>query len=64
MGEDPEELVKPARVQMILKTIYENNRVTNSWATQRTADGKEVKSDQGEDANGPNRRAGQTGHRT
>ena len=49
MGEDPEELVKPARVQMILKTIYENNRVTNGWATQRTADGKEVKSDQGKD---------------
>jgi len=41
--------VKPARVQMILKTIYENNRVTNGWATQRTADGKEVKSDQGKD---------------
>jgi len=49
MGEDPEELVKAARVQMILKTIYENNRVTNGWATQRTADGKEVKSDQGKD---------------
>jgi hypothetical protein len=49
MGEDPEELVKPVRVQMILKTIYENNRVTNGWATQRTADGKEVKSDQGKD---------------
>jgi hypothetical protein len=49
MGEDPDELVKPARVQMILKTIYENNRVTNGWATQRTADGKEVKSDQGKD---------------
>ncbi len=49
MGENPEELVKPARVQMILKTIYENNRVTNGWATQRTADGKEVKSDQGKD---------------
>jgi hypothetical protein len=49
MGEDPEELVKPARVQMILRTIYENNRVTNGWATQRTADGKEVKSDQGKD---------------
>jgi cellobiose phosphorylase len=49
MGEDPEELVQPARVQMILKTIYENNRVTNGWATQRTADGKEVESDQGKD---------------
>jgi hypothetical protein len=49
MGENPDELVKPARVQMILKTIYENNRVTNGWATQRTADGKEVKSDQGKD---------------
>jgi uncharacterized protein (DUF608 family) len=49
MGEDPEDLVKPARVQMILKTIYENNRVTNGWATQRTADGREVKSDQGKD---------------
>jgi cellobiose phosphorylase len=49
MGEDPDELVNPARVQMILKTIYENNRVTNGWATQRTADGKEVKSDQGKD---------------
>jgi uncharacterized protein (DUF608 family) len=49
MGENPDELVKPARVQMILKTIYENNRVTNGWATQKTADGKEVKSDQGKD---------------
>jgi uncharacterized protein (DUF608 family) len=49
MGEDPDELVKPARVQMILATIYENNRVTNGWATQRTADGKEVMSDQGKD---------------
>jgi hypothetical protein len=49
MGEDPDELVKPARVRMILKTIYENNRVTNGWATQKTADGREVKSDQGKD---------------
>jgi cellobiose phosphorylase len=49
MGEDPEELVKSTRVRMILKTIYENNRVTNGWATQRTADGQEVKSDQGKD---------------
>jgi len=49
MGEDPDELVKPERVRMILKAIYENNRVTNGWATQRTADGKEVKSDQGKD---------------
>jgi hypothetical protein len=49
MGEDPNELVKPERVRMILKAIYENNRVTNGWATQRTADGKEVKSDQGKD---------------
>jgi cellobiose phosphorylase len=49
MGEDPDELVKPARVQMILKTIYENNRVTNGWATQRTAGREEVKSDQGKD---------------
>jgi cellobiose phosphorylase len=49
MGEDPEELVKPERVQMILRTIFQNNRVTNGWATQRTADGKEVRSDQGKD---------------
>jgi cellobiose phosphorylase len=49
MGEDPDALVPPARVQLILKAIYENNRVTNGWATQRTADGKEVKSDQGKD---------------
>ncbi len=49
MGEDPEELVKRERVQMILRTIYENNRVTNGWATQKTQDGKEVKSDQGKD---------------
>jgi len=49
MGEAPEELLAPARVRMILKTIYENNRVTNGWATQRTADGKEVESDQGKD---------------
>jgi uncharacterized protein (DUF608 family) len=49
MGENPDELVKPARVKMILKTIFENNRVTNGWATQKTADGKEVKSDQGKD---------------
>ncbi|MEO7424410.1 MAG: GH116 family glycosyl hydrolase, partial [Fibrobacteria bacterium] len=49
MGEDPEELLNPARVTMILNTIYRNNRVTNGWATQRTADGKEVESDQGKD---------------
>lgn len=49
MGEDPEQLVPGARVRMILKTIYENNRVTNGWATQKTEDGKEVKSDQGKD---------------
>jgi len=49
MGENPEELVKGDRVRMILKAIYENNRVTNGWATQKTDDGKEVKSDQGKD---------------
>ncbi len=49
MGEAPEELLAPERVRMILRTIYENNRVTNGWATQRTADGKEVESDQGKD---------------
>jgi cellobiose phosphorylase len=49
MGEDPEELLPPARVRMILKSIYGNNRVTNGWATQRTADGREVESDQGKD---------------
>lgn len=49
MGEAPEELLDPARVRMILKTIYEHNRVTNGWATQRRADGGEVESDQGKD---------------
>jgi cellobiose phosphorylase len=49
MGEDPEKLVGPERVRMILRTIYRNNRVTNGWATQKTADGKEVTSDQGKD---------------
>jgi hypothetical protein len=49
MGEAPDEMLDPARVRMILKTIYVNNRVTNGWATQRTADGKEVESDQGKD---------------
>jgi len=49
MGENPDELVEPERVKMILRAIYDNNRVTNGWATQRTADGKEVKSDQGKD---------------
>jgi len=32
---------KPARVQMILKTIYENNRVTPRWATQKRTKGSE-----------------------
>lgn len=49
MGEAPEELLDPERVRMILRTVYANNRVTNGWATQRTADGREVESDQGKD---------------
>ena len=49
MGEDPGELMAPERVRMILETVYANNRVTNGWATQRTADGGEVESDQGKD---------------
>ena len=49
MGEAPEELLDPARVRMILETIYGHNRVTNGWATQRRADGGEVESDQGKD---------------
>ncbi|MEO6097133.1 MAG: GH116 family glycosyl hydrolase [Fibrobacteria bacterium] len=49
MGEAPEELLHPARVRMILETIYRHNRVTNGWATQRKADGGEVESDQGKD---------------
>jgi hypothetical protein len=49
MGEAPEDLLDPARVKMILETIFANNRVTNGWATQRTAEGGEVESDQGKD---------------
>ncbi len=49
MGENPDELVAPERAQRILETIYANNRVTNGWATQRTQDGEEVRSDQGKD---------------
>jgi len=36
MGENPDELVEACQGADDTKDHYENNRVTNGWATQRT----------------------------
>lgn len=47
MGEEP--FICEERAKQTLKTIYKNNRTPMGWATARTQNGKQVKSDQGKD---------------
>jgi len=47
MGEKP--FIPEEKAIQTLKTIYKNNRTPMGWATARTQNGKQVKSDQGKD---------------
>jgi uncharacterized protein (DUF608 family) len=47
MGEEP--FICEERAKQTLKTIYKNNRTPMGWATARTQNSKQVKSDQGKD---------------